>query len=308
MAKTLTTQLQNLFATGQMNYANVYQFNLVGGTTLYYCSGDVDIYLKTASSGGDPFWANQKFSAGGSIGPYIGRKDSKAKMHSAIGLQVDTLVFDVIPASAQINGANFLTAVREGVFDGANLLYVGVYWPIGAYANPVIPTGTVKKFLGRVASVGISRNLATFTINSYLELLNQNMPINLYQGSCVNTLYDTSCTLLKSNFLTTSSAITGSTVNNVLATLSQASGYFSLGTITFTSGVNNGVTRTIKQHTAGTPATINVIAPLPSAPANGDTFSIYPGCDKNESTCATKFSNLPNFRGFPWIPSQENAS
>jgi uncharacterized phage protein (TIGR02218 family) len=307
MAKTLTTQLQNLFATGQMKCCGLYQFVLANNSgTLYYSSSDVDIFLKTAISGGDPFWNNQLFSAGGSIGPYFDRKDNKAKMHVALGLQVDTLVFDVIPASSTINGAPFLTAVREGVFDGAELTYLGAYWPAGAYANPVIPTGTVKKYVGNVAEVDISRNLATFTINSYLELLNQNLPRNLFQASCVNTLFDASCTLSQSSFQTTGAAGAGSTASTISATLSQATGYFNLGTIAFTSGDNAGVSRTIGTYVSG--GTASVIAPFPSGPAAGDTFKIYPGCNKLQQTCGVKFNNLSNFRGFPFIPQQESSA
>jgi len=226
-------------------------------------------------------------------------------MHVAVGLQVDTLVFDVIPASSTINGAPFLTAVREGVFDGAELTYLGAYWPAGAYANPVIPTGTVKKYVGNVAEVDISRNLATFTINSYLELLNQNLPRNLFQATCVNTLFDASCTLSQSNFQTSGTAGGGCTTSTINATLSQTTGYFNLGTIMFTSGENEGVSRTIGTYTTG--GTVNVIAPLPSAPASGDTFNIYPGCSKLQNVCAVKFNNLANFRGFPYTPAQESA-
>jgi uncharacterized phage protein (TIGR02218 family) len=310
MAKTLTTQLKNLFATGQMSYCGLYKFVLSNDSgTLYYASGDVDIFLKTSDSGGDPFWANQYFSAGGVIGPYFDRKDNKAKMHVAVGLQVDTLVFDVIPASSTINGAPFLEAVREGVFDGAELTYLGAYWPGGTYAIPVIPTGTVVKYIGNVAEVDISRNLATFTINSYLELLNQNLPLNLFQATCVNTLYDASCTLSQSSFQSTGSAGAGSTNSTIYSVLSQATGYFNLGTITFTSGVNSGVSRTISTFVNnGSNNPISVIAPFPSAPSPGDTFDIYPGCDKTQSTCAQKFNNLRNFRGFPFIPQMENSA
>jgi len=304
--KTLTSQLQALFATGQMNYCGLYAFALSGGGNLYYASGDVDISLKTSGSGGDPYWDNQYFTAGGSVGPYFDRKDNKAKMHNAIGLTVDTLVFDVIPGAAEIDGGPFLEAVRQGVFDGAELTYLGAYWPVGAYANPVIPTGTVKKFVGNVGQVNISRNLATFTINSYLEILNQNLPINLFQATCVNTLYDASCTLLQSNFQTSAMAGSSCTQSTINATLSQASGYFNLGVITFTSGENEGVSRTIGTYTKG--GVVNVIAPFPSAPAPGDTFNIYPGCDRLFFTCGNKFNNSPNFRGFPFIPGPEAAS
>jgi uncharacterized phage protein (TIGR02218 family) len=304
--KTLTTQLQSLFATGQMCFAGLYNFNLIGGSSLYYSSGDVDISLVTADSGGDPFWENQYFTAGGTVGPYFDRKDNKAKMHCAVGLQVDTLTFDVIPGSSTIEGAPFLTAVREGVFDGAELIYLGAYWPGGTYANPVIPTGTVKKFIGNVAEVDISRNLATFTINSYLELLNQNLPINLYQATCVNTLYDPSCTLNKANFSFSGTVASGSTNSAINSNLSQATGYFNLGTITFTSGANEGVSRTVGVSSSG--GIVNVIAPLPNAPAAGDSFTIARGCNKLLNTCAVDFNNLANFRGFCYMPQQETAS
>lgn len=302
--KVLTTQLQELFALGEMNYCGLYNFNLVGGQSLYFASGDVDISLPAASSGGDPFWAGQYFSSGVSSGPYFDRSDNKAKMHTAVGLQVDTLTFDVIPDVAQIENTPFLTALREGVFDGAELIYLGAYWPAGGgYTNPVVPTGTVKKFIGNVAEVDISRNLATFTINSFLELLNQNMPVNLYQASCVNTLFDTSCALNKSSFGVSADAESGSSISSINTALTQSTGYFNLGVITFTSGANSGVSRTISTFAAD--GTVNVIAPFPSAPATGDAFMIYAGCDKLLSTCATKFGNLNNFRGFPYLPQAE---
>jgi len=47
---------------------------------------------------------------------------------------------------------------------------------------------------------------------------------------------------------------------------------------------------------------------LPFAPAAGDVFTAYPGCDKTQATCASpKFSNLVNFEGFPYVPAPETA-
>lgn len=34
----------------------------------------------------------------------------------------------------------------------------------------------------------------------------------------------------------------------------------------------------------------------------GDALKLYPGCDGAKTTCITKFNNLPNYGGFPWIP------
>ena len=36
-----------------------------------------------------------------------------------------------------------------------------------------------------------------------------------------------------------------------------------------------------------------------------DTFNIIAGCDKLAATCKTKFSNMVNFGGFPFIPGND---
>lgn len=323
--KAITPQLQALFDIGAANYAQLFQFNLVQGGSLYYASGDADILIGnynyyTNESGQDIYTTEsglsgytteaavsyQVYQCERTSGAGFDRKDNKAKMHQAIGLTVDQLIFDVIPGSSQINGAPFLTCVREGVFDGAELIYSAAFWPADSgYSRQVIPTGTIQKYVGRVGEVDASRNLATFTINSYLELLNQNMPRNLFSAGCVNTLYDASCTLNQASFASSGLVSSGSTGYSINIITAVSSNYYNLGVMIFTSGVNNGVSRTIKMNTTNN---ITLIAPFPSAPASSDTFTIYPGCDKTQSTCAVKFANLANFRGFPYIPQQESAS
>ena len=36
--------------------------------------------------------------------------------------------------------------------------------------------------------------------------------------------------------------------------------------------------------------------------APGDTFAVYPGCDKRLETCIGRFNNVINFRGEPYVP------
>jgi uncharacterized phage protein (TIGR02218 family) len=290
--KTASSQLIALLASRQFFTADLYQFSLIGGGQLNYCSGDQDI-----------IWNSITWSAGGTIGPYFDRKDNKAKCHWKIGVEVDSLVFDVLSGASAVLGQPFLSAVRQGVFDGAELTLYRAFMP--AYGN--IAAGTVIMFAGRVTEIDASRALATFTINSHLELLNQHLPRNLYQPGCLNTLYDSACTVNKTSFTVSGTAMSGSTTSIINASLSQATGYFDLGVITFTSGVNSGIACTVKSHVSGSPATVAVIAPFPFTPANGDIFQIVPGCDKQQSTCQSKFSNLINFRGFPYVPENSTA-
>jgi len=290
--KPASTALINLLATRQFFTADLYQFSLVGGGELNYCGGDQDI-----------IWNGITWSAGGTAGPYFDRKDNKAKCHWKVGVEVDTLVFDILPGAAAVLGDPFLSAVRQGVFDGAELTLYRAFMP--TYGN--VAAGTVILFAGRIAEVDAGSSLATFSVNSHLELLNQNLPRNLYQSGCLNTLYDSGCTLSSASFAVTGNAASGSTQSAVNCSLSQATDYFDLGIVSFTSGTNNGVSRTIKRHIQGMPSTVTVIAPFPSTPGLGDTFLIIPGCDKQQSTCQNKFSNLTNFRGFPYVPENSTA-
>lgn len=80
-------------------------------------------------------------------------------------------------------------------------------------------------------------------------------------------------------------------------------GYFSQGVITFTSGVNSGLSRVVIGYATG--GTVTILVGLPVAPASGDHFTIVPGCDKQQSTCQNKFNNLINIRATPYVPQPE---
>lgn len=299
--KSVSPALQALLATRHFASAGLYTFTLIGGGVLRYTSYDIDV-----SAGGNTW------SAGGTTGPFFDRTDNKAKCHWKRGIEVDTLVFDVLPGAALVNGQPFLAAVRQRVFAGAELSLGRAYFapPAPGTMQIAIPGATgilADLFVGRVAEVDFSRSVATFNVNSHLELLNQNLPLNLYQAPCLNTLFDVSCALNRASFAVAGTAAAGSTTFVVDATLAQASGYFDLGSIVFTSGANNGVSRTVKSYSVGSPGMLVLLSPLPNAPAPGDTFTAYPGCDKTQATCTNKFSNLVNFRGFPYVPVPETA-
>jgi uncharacterized phage protein (TIGR02218 family) len=118
-------------------------------------------------------------------------------------------------------------------------------------------------------------------------------------------LYDGGCGLNKASF-TVSGTVTGAGYPTFTASgLTQPNGYFAQGVVTFNTGLNAGLSRTVKRHSSG-----GLITPytFPHIPQVGDTFSIYPGCDKTTGSqgCA-KFSNIAKFRGFPYVPSPETA-
>jgi uncharacterized phage protein (TIGR02218 family) len=89
-------------------------------------------------------------------------------------------------------------------------------------------------------------------------------------------------------------------------TLVQADGYFDYGSLTWTSGANAGYVSEVKQFLQFV-GEIRLFEKTPFDIAEGDTFTIVPGCDKNPETCGGKFSNFDNFGGFQQIPGSLEA-
>lgn len=283
--KTASSDLiSHLNTATEFLMADLLTFTQLNGTILRYTLSDHDI-----SYGGNTFSAS---------GPRIDR----GSWRLIRGVEVDDLTLTVYPAATDlVNGIAFLTAVATGAFDGATVKLERAFFTDWALAA----VGAVVLFTGRVSDITLGRTTAEITVKSDLELLNTKLPRKLYQPGCGHTLYDAACGLVKASWVETGAVIAGSTrsiVNGNLTT--QAAGFYDLGTIRFTSGVNNGVSRTIKTYT---PGIITVSMPLPNIPGVGDAISIYPGCDKTQSTCTSKFNNLANFRGFPYVPVPETA-
>ncbi|RUS65103.1 DUF2163 domain-containing protein [Pseudorhodobacter sp. E13] len=83
-------------------------------------------------------------------------------------------------------------------------------------------------------------------------------------------------------------------------------GWFTSGTLTWTSGANVGrITEVLSHGLDGSIATLTLLEPPVRPMAEGDSFLARAGCDKRIATCSAKFANVANFRGFPNIPGQD---
>lgn len=82
--------------------------------------------------------------------------------------------------------------------------------------------------------------------------------------------------------------------------------WFNHGVLTFTSGANIGRAMEIKNHThrAGM-IEIELWQPMGEPITIGDTISVTAGCDKRLETCAARFANAINYRGFPHMPGND---
>lgn len=281
--KPASTALRTLLDSGQFYKATCYTISLLGGVTLRYNTGDRNITV-----------AGAVYSA---VGPAI-ECDGLAQRR---GISVDNadLRFVVRP-DVLISGVPFFSAIRLGHFDGAEIMIEEAFMPTWGDVS----AGTVLKFLGRVADVEAAGVEAFITVASHTELLNQDMPRNLYLPGCVHTLFDAGCTLSKAAFTVSRTVLAGATTQLVPITDAAAAGHYDLGGFTVTSGALTGYKRSVKQW-AG--PNLKLLTPLPTALAAGVTIDLFPGCDKLQSTCDVKFSNKANFRGFRFVPLAETA-
>lgn len=282
--KTVTAPLAALFAVGgPFTMADLYTIHTSSGAVLRWADFDSDIVHPVNG-----------FTYSSS-GPVVRR----GKTRVVIGVEVDTLDVSIFPRSTdQLNGISILAAAQAGAFDGASLTLERCFMASGA------AVGVTHQFLGRFADLTISRTEMQCRVNSGTEVLATQLPRNLYQAGCIHTLYDVGCGLTRASWGIASTVASGSTRTGIICGLAQSAGWFDRGYIQFTSGALSGLRQTVKNYV---PSSVGLFASLPSAPAIGDTFTAYPGCDKAQLTCSGKFNNLPQFRGFPYIPVPETA-
>ena len=228
------------------------------------------------------------------------------------GVEVDTLTIDVMPSATNLVGPSpWLVAAQAGALDFAGVqLDVGIIalTNAGAYEPwaPLNVQGTFTWFVGDLGEVSdLSAQRVKLTCKSFLARLDIKMPRNLIQPGCQHTLFSAGCGIKESAWRTTGSVATVAADQcsfTSTAAAGKASGYFDGGRLTLTNGNNANVVRKIKSHMGNV---ITLFAPLVWPLTVGTTFAASPGCPKTQSLCSTRFANLANFRGLPYVPVPE---
>lgn len=151
-----------------------------------------------------------------------------------------------------------------------------------------------------------NKGILNIGVGSILDRLDDKFPKLIYSEYCNHKLFSTYCGLNSDDYKVSSTALTNSTTVLIYSTdflfAAHAEGYWEKGKITMTSGDNTDISRSIVKHYDGY---IRVLINFPSAVANGNTFNVWPGCDKRGETCADRFNNYTNFLGFEYIPRSE---
>ena len=225
---------------------------------------------------------------------------SGLKYKCALGLNVDSQQITISARTTDtLGGIPFLQALQQGAFDGAIIQREKAFFSSWATTGgTLVPIGTAIMFKGRVAAIDqIGRTTAQVTVAADTVFLDIDMPRRLWAPQCSHVLYGSGCGLARGTYSATGSVGPESSVTQI--NWSSATAAYAQGSITFTSGPNTGVVATIKNAWAGG---LQLAYPLPNAPTAGDAFTAAQGCDHTMATCKSKFGNLGNFRGYPFVP------
>lgn len=279
--KTATPQLIALLDSNQFEMADLFTITLSTGQTLRWTSCDMPVV-----------WSGIT---------YTPVPIERSEIRSVMGIEVSTLSLTVYPTDDMLVADNaFLIACKVGALDGALLMLQRGFF--SGFTNPCI--GVLHQFEGTISVESANGLEALLSVRDFLSLFNTEMPRSSYSPSCNNTLYDTGCAINRASRAIFGTVQSGSTRQIINHTLSQAAGYFNYGVLEFLTGVNAGVSITVSKHLS---ATLGLAIPLKSIPDTGDTFNVYPGCDRTLDTCKNTFDNVIKFRGQPWIPKPETA-
>ena len=222
---------------------------------------------------------------------------TRSAIRASLGLAPDDMEVEGVLSASTLNEDE----IRAGLWDYATIDIYMVNWADTSM-------GAVQMTRGRLGQIRSGRQTFTAELLGLSKHLQQAFG-RLYTPGCDADLGDSRCRvdLNGSPGLTVVGTVTSTSSNRVFAdtSLTQASGYFDGGKITWTSGLNDGLSMEVKTYTrSGSPLT-NALAlqlPMPYTVAVGDAYSMHAGCDKTFATCGTKFSNVLNYQGFPHVP------
>ncbi len=295
--KTATDQLKALLATGQFHMADLYTITLEDGTVLRYTTADIDLDvpepLLTAGTPYPPARPWRTFRSALSL-------FERSQITWKLGLEVETIDIQAYPdAGDLVKGLPFIQALERGYFDGAEIQVERIFMPIRDYTDT--SAGPIILWAGRMGDIeDFGRTSAPLRCNSHLELLNIKIPRNQYQPACMHTLYDAGCGVVKAGYQVLGNAGSGATASAIsVPSTGKPDGWFDQGII-----IIGGISRTVKKWASEVAVTI---LPFESTPAAGTPVILLPGCDKTKATCESKFANLINFRGYPYVPVPETS-
>jgi hypothetical protein len=296
-----TTLAAFLQANNVFYRPDLFTITLASGLILHTTSHQVDLIV-----GATTYFASQ--FGNWSRGSFTSTNNSTQVEEMSLNVACDLPV--VFPGS----NTPLLQTVASAIFDRARVVVQTAYMlqnfnPNNLIPAPVSSNFVATKFVGDIVTSAdpLTTTNATFKVSALTYLLQEPWPQRVVQSGCTYALFDRNCNLSKASFAVTKTIATGSTalILNLTVALANAGPYYDSGFVTFSSGQNTGLSMSIAKQLSTT--VLQLSAPFLLPVSIGDTFVVYPGCDKTLATCTTKFTNAARFSGAPNVPEPERA-
>lgn len=274
--------IKYLAKTTDFRMCDLYEITLFDGAIFRYANYDRDIFL----SDGRLFSCN-------------GPGSSRDKISLTDDEVIDSLNIELtIDETDKMNNVSIIQIARNGGFDDARLSLYRCF--IDEWGNALY---ILELFTGEIETPEGGGLKLALDVNSLANKLNNNFPTRCYYPTCPFSLYDSMCGVNLENYkkMGTVSSATKKVINS---NLTFANGYYEQGGLEFTSGALAGTAHSIRYSNNNT---FELLIEAESAPNVGDTFIVYPGCDKTPNTCKNKFNNFYYNRATPFIPIKETS-
>ena len=209
---------------------------------------------------------------------------------TASDLSVDNLDVDGFLDDAALRAEDLIA----GLFDGARIEVFIVNWADLGQGRLLLRKG----FLGEIKRADQRFSAEIRGLSNRL----QQTAGKLYSRLCRVDLGSSECGVAlgpRTDAYAVTQVIAADTVRIVTA---RATGYFTFGKATFTTGANAGAVNEVLLHDG---QTIRLFVPMPRPIVVGDQIVLVAGCDKTPETCNAKFANILNFQGEPHIPGND---
>ena len=199
---------------------------------------------------------------------------------------------------ADIAGVDF-DQIVSGVFDNARVYAFATTWT--APTEDEEPLGLA--FMGKTR---LSDDRYTAELMMAIDALNQTVG-DTYAPGCQKAFGGqeyAGCGVALGP-ITVTGTLTHVTSNRVFrdSTRAEAADYFGAGTIAFTTGSNAGL-KPLEVSIHAADGTITTFEPFHYPVQVGDAYTLIPGCRKRQEDCRDKWSNIINFGGFSYVPTQ----
>jgi uncharacterized phage protein (TIGR02218 family) len=274
--RTLPPGLQTHLDSGTTTLCHCWRITLKSGEKLGFTDHDVNV-----SFDGTVFEAQTGFTA--------------SSIESSLGFSVDNMEAEGALQSSKLEDAR----LKAGDFDHAEIEVWRVNWQ--SVAQRVL----LRK--GHLGEVTTGDGAFTAEVRGLAHVLSQQKG-RLFQFGCDAELGDVRCGVNLSAVAHTDGGVVSSVETSavILSGIIFSDDWATRGNLRFPTGAGAGRVLSVKrQRKIGTLTRIEFWSAIPFVVTAGDAVQLSAGCDKQFSTCKSKFNNASNFRGFPHMPGTD---